>query len=88
MEEPLQTSVSISFLEFLCSSGAHVFRLKLYYRVDPMASKGRCPTWIFIAAASQAFAGSSEIEDATIEIEDIIVIVSSLIDQASPPHDA
>ncbi|EAL21817.1 hypothetical protein CNBC5190 [Cryptococcus deneoformans B-3501A] len=62
--------------------------LKLYYRVDPMASKGRCPTWIFIAAASQAFAGSSEIEDATIEIEDIIVIVSSLIDQASPPHDA
>ncbi|OWZ64837.1 hypothetical protein C366_05935 [Cryptococcus neoformans Tu401-1] len=55
--------------------------LKMYYQVDPMASKGRCPTWIFIAAASQAFAGSSEIEDATIEIEDIIVIVSSLIDQ-------
>ena len=60
----------------------------MYYQVDPMASKGRCATWIFIAAASQAFAGSSEIEDATIEIEDIIVIVSSLIDQASPPLDA
>lgn len=60
----------------------------MYYQVDPMASKGRCPTWIFIAAASQAFAGSSEIEDATMEIEDIIVIVSSLIDQASPPLDA
>lgn len=56
--------------------------LKLYYRADPMANKGRCPTWIFIAAASQAFAGSGEIEDATIGIEDIIVIVSSLIDQS------
>lgn len=60
-------------------------RLKSYYITNPDAPRGRCPTWIFVSAATRAFAGSREIEDGTIGLEDIISLVSSLIDHVSGP---
>ncbi|RSH92915.1 hypothetical protein EHS25_008361 [Saitozyma podzolica] len=54
--------------------------LKAYYITNPDAPRGRCPTWIFVSAATRAFAGSREIEDGTIGLEDIISLISSLID--------
>ncbi|KAK8865915.1 hypothetical protein IAR55_001063 [Kwoniella newhampshirensis] len=56
--------------------------LKCYYASDPTVAKNRCPTWIFFSAARRAFEGSGELEDGTITIEDIIVVLSSLIDQS------
>lgn len=57
------------------------FRLKHYYATVPSAAPPRCPTWVFVAAAQQAFAGSGELEEGTIILEDIICVLSSLIDQ-------
>ncbi|WWD17899.1 hypothetical protein CI109_102344 [Kwoniella shandongensis] len=56
--------------------------LKIHYNLDPTAAKNRCPTSIFISAAHQAFANSGELEDGSIGLEDIIVVISSLIDQS------
>lgn len=58
-------------------------RLKAYYIASPSAPKNRCPTWVFTTAAARAFAGTGELEDGTIVIEDIICILSSLIDQVN-----
>lgn len=57
--------------------------LVAYYIASPSAPKNRCPTWVFETAAKQAFAGTGELEDGTIELEDIICVLSSLIDQVS-----
>jgi len=35
---------------------------------------------VFVKAASRTFAGSGEVEDGTIILEDIIVVIASLID--------
>ncbi|WVO17900.1 hypothetical protein L204_105598 [Cryptococcus depauperatus] len=56
--------------------------LKIFYMTEPTAIKNRCPTWIFVSAAAITFTGSGEIEDGTITIDDIIVVVASLIDQS------
>ncbi|WVF70602.1 hypothetical protein IAT40_005394 [Kwoniella sp. CBS 6097] len=55
--------------------------LKTYYSLDPSAAKNRCPTWVFLSATHQAFIGSGEIEDGNVELEDIICVISSLVDQ-------
>ena len=57
--------------------------LKAYYQSHPEAPRGRCPTWVFLQATQQAFAGSGEAEDGDIVLEDIICVLSSLIDQVS-----
>ncbi|WWC86234.1 uncharacterized protein L201_001107 [Kwoniella dendrophila CBS 6074] len=54
--------------------------LKLYYSLDPNLPKNKCPTWIFISSVYKTFLGSGEIEDGSIELEDIICVISSLID--------
>ena len=56
----------------------------MFYSLNPAAPKNRCPTWVFLTAASRAFAGSLEVEDGCLGLEDIICIVASLIDQVSP----
>lgn len=56
-------------------------RLSAYRATTPDASPDFCPTWVFEAAARAAFAGTGELEDGTIVIEDIISVLSSLIDQ-------
>jgi hypothetical protein len=43
----------------------------------------RCPTSIFLQSIKQAFKGTGEIEDGTIELEDLIVIIASCIDHVS-----
>jgi hypothetical protein len=60
-----------------------VSRLRLYYTLEPSGVRNRCPTWILTAAASKAFAGSGEVEDGTIGLEDVICVAASLIDQVS-----
>jgi hypothetical protein len=57
--------------------------LKAYFALDPTAQKNRCPTWIFLAAASSAFAGSTEVEAENLQLEDVVCVLASLIDQAS-----
>lgn len=57
--------------------------LQIYYSLNPSAKRGRCPTSLFVHAAQQAFSGSGEIEDGSITIEDIIVVIASLVDQVS-----
>ncbi|WVQ97325.1 hypothetical protein IAU59_004436 [Kwoniella sp. CBS 9459] len=54
--------------------------LKTYYSLDPSAVKNRCPTWVFLSATHQTFVGSGEIEDGNVELEDIICVISSLVD--------
>ena len=57
--------------------------LRLYYQLNHEAPKNRCPTWVFMAASQKMFEGSGEVEEGGIVIEDIICIMSSLIDQVS-----
>jgi len=57
--------------------------LALHYQLGSGVSLNRCPTSIFLDVAQAAFAGSGELEDGTLVLEDIIVILSSLIDQVS-----
>ncbi|WRT64128.1 uncharacterized protein IL334_001057 [Kwoniella shivajii] len=54
--------------------------LRMYYQLDPTAPKNKCPTWIFISVMHKTFLGSGEVEDGNIELEDIICVISSLID--------
>ncbi|WWC58748.1 uncharacterized protein I303_101292 [Kwoniella dejecticola CBS 10117] len=54
--------------------------LKTYHQMDPSLPKNKCPTWIFVSATYRTFLGTGEIEDGTIELEDIICVLSSLID--------
>lgn len=56
-------------------------RLRIYYSLDSKTVRNRCPTWIFTNTVIQAFIGSGEVEEGAIGIEDIICVVSSLIDQ-------
>ncbi|OCF33358.1 hypothetical protein I316_05100 [Kwoniella heveanensis BCC8398] len=56
--------------------------LQIYYSLDPSAAKNRCPTWVFLSATHQTFSGSGEIEDGNVELEDIICVISSLVDQS------
>ncbi|ORX35961.1 hypothetical protein BD324DRAFT_629669 [Kockovaella imperatae] len=57
--------------------------LRLYYNLNPESPKNRCPTWVFLAASQRAFEGSNEVEVGNLAIEDIICVMSSLIDQVS-----
>ena len=57
--------------------------LRMYYQTTPGVALNRCPTNIFLNAIRQAFKGTGEIEDGTIELEDLIVIVASCIDHVS-----
>ncbi|KAK6905691.1 hypothetical protein I203_106521 [Kwoniella mangroviensis CBS 8507] len=54
--------------------------LKMYYSLDPTAPKNKCPTWIFVSSVYRTFLGSGEIEDGQVELEDVICVLSSLID--------
>ncbi|WWC66245.1 uncharacterized protein I206_100146 [Kwoniella pini CBS 10737] len=54
--------------------------LKFYHQFDSSLPKNKCPTWIFISAVHKTFLNTGEIEDGSIELEDIICIISSLID--------
>ncbi|BEI99806.1 hypothetical protein CcaverHIS631_0408490 [Cutaneotrichosporon cavernicola] len=54
--------------------------LKAYYDAEPSAPRNRCPTWVFEEAARTAFAGSGELEQDLV-LEDVICVLSSLIDQ-------
>jgi hypothetical protein len=54
--------------------------LRMYYQRSPGVALNRCPTNIFLYAIRQAFMGTGEIEDGTIELEDLIVIIASCID--------
>lgn len=56
-------------------------RLKMYHSTSRSEIVPRCPTWVFVTAAQTAFAGSRELEEGTIVLEDIICVLSSLIDQ-------
>ncbi len=56
----------------------------VYYAINPLAPKNRCPTWVFLAAASRVFEKSGELEEGNLTMEDIICIVASLIDQVKP----
>ncbi|KAL7420838.1 hypothetical protein Q5752_004791 [Cryptotrichosporon argae] len=56
--------------------------LKAYYAADPAAPANRCPTWVFHAAAVAAFRGSGEAEDGALALEDVVSVLSSLIDQS------
>ncbi|WVR05884.1 hypothetical protein IAU60_002910 [Kwoniella sp. DSM 27419] len=56
--------------------------LKTYYALDPGATRNRCPTWIFVSAAYKTFLGSGEIEEGAVDLEDIICVISSLVDQS------
>jgi hypothetical protein len=55
----------------------------MYYQTSPGVALNRCPTHIFLNAIRQAFKGTGEIEDGTIELEDLIVIIASCIDHVS-----
>jgi hypothetical protein len=55
--------------------------LRIYYATNPSAPKNRCPTWVFLTAATKAFEGSGQLEDGTVSMEDIICVIASLIDQ-------
>ena len=57
-----------------------IYSLRLYYQTSPGVALNRCPTTIFLNAIRQAFKGTGEIEDGTIELEDLIVIIASCID--------
>lgn len=57
--------------------------LWLYYRSLPGVALNRCPTSIFLQTIRKAFEGTGEIEDGTIELEDLIVIIASCIDHVS-----
>jgi hypothetical protein len=91
VEKLVTVEVSYEFRSGLCSPSRHLVlasnanhhSLKYYYLLNPSAPKNRCPTSIFVTAASQAFRGSGEIEDGSITIEDIIVVIASLVDQVS-----
>ncbi|CAK9780153.1 hypothetical protein CC85DRAFT_260142 [Cutaneotrichosporon oleaginosum] len=54
--------------------------LTAYYLAAPEAPRKLCPTWVFVEAARTAFAGSGELEEDLV-LEDIICVLSSLIDQ-------
>ncbi|KAL1410580.1 hypothetical protein Q8F55_004593 [Vanrija albida] len=56
--------------------------LRIYYETDAGAAKNRVPTWVFTAAVARAFAGTGELEDGSVTLEDVICVLSSLIDQA------
>ena len=43
----------------------------------------RCPTGVFLQSIRQAFKGTGEIEDGSLELEDLIVIIASCIDHVS-----
>lgn len=72
----MSTSPNGSITELTSSS------LAIYYQT-PGATKHRAPTWVFLAAAQRAFAGSGELEDGTLALEDIVCTIASLIDQVS-----
>lgn len=57
-------------------------RLVSYYTINPAASKNRCPTDVFVAATARTFKGTGELEDGTVALEDVICVLSSLIDQS------
>lgn len=60
-----------------------MYSLWLYYQTSPGVALNRCPTNIFLNTIRQAFRGTGEIEDGTIELEDLIVIIASCIDHVS-----
>lgn len=71
------SSISTSSAQKLINS------LRLYYQTSPGVALNRCPTSIFLQSIRQAFKGTGEIEDGTIELEDSIVIIASCIDHVS-----
>lgn len=67
-------------------TAADDFSLRDWYMLKPDAPKGRCPTWVFLAATRKAFKGSGDLEDGDVQKEDVIVALSSLIDQVGVEH--
>ncbi|EIW72458.1 hypothetical protein TREMEDRAFT_25778 [Tremella mesenterica DSM 1558] len=59
------------------------FSVKTHYQLFPSAPRNRCPTRVFLNATRAAFSGTNEPEDDDITLEDIICVLSSLIDQVS-----
>lgn len=55
--------------------------LREYYRLNPGAAKGRCPTSVLLVASQKALERSVEMEDTTITMTDLICVIASLIDQ-------
>lgn len=52
--------------------------------VNPIArEKAQCPTWVLLQAMQGCFAGSGEIEDGSVRIEDVVDVLSTLIDHVS-----
>ncbi|WVW82279.1 hypothetical protein I302_104285 [Kwoniella bestiolae CBS 10118] len=54
--------------------------VKSYYASDPNVPKNKCPTWVFVSSVYKTFLGSGGIEDGNVQLEDIICVISSLID--------
>jgi len=83
MAEPTSEKVSaqhlLNWLELINS-------LRMYYQTSPGVALNRCPTNIFLNAIRKAFQGTGEIEDGTIELEDLIVIIASCIDHVSTTY--
>ncbi|WVQ85670.1 hypothetical protein IAT38_007836 [Cryptococcus sp. DSM 104549] len=56
--------------------------LKIHYALTPDdIPRAVCPTWVYVTAMSLVFAGSGEVEEGSIGVEDILTTVASLIDQ-------
>lgn len=92
MVDPLRTRRNLSLAKFTAEKVSLVCAriwselinsLRLYYQTTPGVALNRCPTSIFLQSIRQAFRGTGEIEDGTIELEDLIVIIASCIDHVS-----
>jgi hypothetical protein len=55
--------------------------VKMFFDRHPEAPKARAPTSIFLAAARVALADSDDPAEREVELEDVLCILSSLIDQ-------
>jgi hypothetical protein len=80
MAEPTSEKVSSIYSSNML---ALIYSLRMYYQTSPGVALNRCPTSIFLNAIRQAFKGTGEIEDGTIVLEDLIVIIASCIDHVS-----
>ena len=56
-----------------------IARLKTFYTLNPSAPKNRAPTALFLTAAQIAL--DADPDEGEVELEDVICILSSLIDQ-------
>jgi hypothetical protein len=55
-----------------------------YIHCRPIAAtKTHCPTWVLMEAMEVCFRGSGEIEDGTLRMEDVIDVLSTLIEHVS-----